>query len=150
MRQSFTKRTFFLRTEQARESIIALVRNLPLDDLKPLQVTVEEQRPVRKMSQQSLLFAGPMRDISEQAWISGRQFSVEVWHAYMKKKYLPEDFDPEKCLDNYEKYGVDPAGERVLIGSTTMLTVSGYSDYLEQVFSEGSDFGVQFRTREQV
>lgn len=150
MRPPFAKRSFFLRTEQARESLLALVRNLPLDDLKPLQVTIEEQRPVRKMSQQALLFAGPMTDIAEQAFIEGRQYSVEVLHEFCKREFLPEQFDPEQCSGDYRKWDVDPLGNRILVGSTTKLTVKGYSIYLEQVHAFGASLGVQFRTREQV
>lgn len=149
MRQSFAKRSFFLRTEQARESLLALVRNLPLDDLKPLQVTVEEQRPVRKMSQQALLFAGPMTDIAEQAFIDGRQYSVEVLHEFCKREFLPTEFDPELCVEGYRKWDDDPLGNPVMVGSTTKLTVKGYSIYLEQVHSFGASLGVQFHERQQ-
>lgn len=150
MRAPFAKRSFFIRTEQARESLLALVRNLPLDDLKPLQVTVEEQRPVRKMSQQALLFAGPMTDIAEQAFINGRQYSVEVLHEFCKREFLPNEFDAELCMDAYRKWDMDPFGNPVMVGSTTKLTIKGYSIYLEQVHAFGASLGVQFRTREQV
>lgn len=149
MRSPFAKRSFFLRSEQTRESLLALVRNLPLDDLKPLQVIVEEQRPVRKMSQQALLFAGPMTDIAKQAFIDGRQYSVEVLHEFCKREFLPEQFDPEQCTDGYQKWDVDPLGNPVMVGSTTKLTVKGYSIYLEQVHSFGASLGVQFHERQQ-
>lgn len=142
----FARRRFEMRSDQARESLLALVRNLPLDDKKPLQVTVEEYRPVRKMSQQALLFAGPMTDIAEQAFLEGRRYSVEVWHSYLKRQFLPEVFDPELCKDGYTKWEIDPIGERVLVGSTTQLTVKGYSEYLEQVFAFGGSLGVTFST----
>lgn len=142
----FARRRFEMRSEQARESLLALVRNLPLDDKRPLQVTVEEYRPVRKMSQQALLFAGPMTDIAEQAFLEGRRYSVEVWHSYLKRQFLPEVFDPELCKDGYTKWEIDPMGERVLVGSTTQLTVKGYSEYLEQVFAFGGSLGVTFST----
>lgn len=145
----FAKRRFEMRSEQVRESLLALVRNLPLDDRKPLQVTVEEYRPARKMSQQALLFAGPMTDIAEQAFFEGKQYSVEVLHHFCKKSFLPEQFDSELCRsDDYQKWGVDPLGERVLIGSTTDLTVKGYSLYLEQVFCFGAELGVQFTIKD--
>lgn len=149
MRPLFAKRSFYLRSEQARESLVALVHNLPLDDLKPLQVIVEEQRPVRKMSQQALLFAGPMTDIAEQAFIDGRQYSVEVLHEFCKRQFLPNDFDPELCTDSYRKWDEDPHGNPVMVGSTTKLTVKGYSIYLEQVHSFGASLGVQFHERQQ-
>lgn len=144
MRQRFDKRLIYLRAEQQRETLLSLVRNLPLDADKPLQVTIEEFRPARKMSQQALLFAGPMTDIAKQAWFEGRQHSVEVLHEFCKREFLPEEFDPELCRDGYRKWDIDPIGRRVLVGSTTQLTVKGYSLYLEQVFAFGSNLGVVF------
>lgn len=142
------KRTFYMRTDQARESAIALIRNLPLDDKKPMMVVVQAYKAERKLSQQALLFAGPMRDISEQAWFGGRQYSVEVLHEMCKREFLPEGYDDEQCKDGYIKWGVDPLGNRILVGSTTQLTVKGYSTYLEQVFAFGAEYGVQFSEKE--
>lgn len=144
---SFAKRTIYLREEAQRQTLLALVRNLPLDAAKPLQVTVEEFRPARKMSQQALLFAGPMTDIATQAFIGGKQYSVEVLHEFCKREFLPEEFDPELCKDGYLKWAEDPLGNRVLVGSTTQLTVKGYSQYLEAVFAFGANLGVQFHTK---
>jgi hypothetical protein len=147
MRQSFVTRPFLLRSEQVRDSLIAVIRNLPIDADKPLEIVVREQVKARKLSQQALLFAGPMTDIAQQAWFNGRQFSVEVLHEFCKREFLPEAFDPELCKEGYQKWDVDPLGERVLVGSTTMLTVKGYRIYLEQIFSFGASQGVQFTTK---
>ena len=144
----FATRTINLKTEFQRDILMALVRNLPIDAEAPLQITVQEYQPVRKMSQQALLFAGPMRDIARQAWFDGRQYSVEVLHEFCKREFLPEDFDPELCKRGYQKWDIDPVGNRILVGSTTQLTVKGYSQYLEQVFAFGANLGVQFHTKE--
>ncbi len=85
-----------------------------------------------------------MTDIAKQAWFEGRQHSVEVLHDFCKREFLPEEFDSELCRDGYRKWDIDPLGRRVLIGSTTQLTVKGYSLYLEQVFAFGSNLGVVF------
>ncbi len=143
-RPPFTERKVLLVGEQQRDTVLNLVRNLPLDADNPLEVVVRERVKGRKMSQQALLFAGPMTDIANQAWLDGRQFSVEIWHEFMKREFLPEEFDPEQCKEGYEKYSLDPKGERIMIGSTTQLTVKGYSNYLEQVFAFGANLGVLF------
>ena len=144
MRPKYTTRTFLLRDERVRENLLNMVRNLPLDDKKPLQIVVREEVKQRKLDQQALLFAGPMRDLAEQAWLNNRQFSVETWHRFCKEKFLPEEFDPEQCLENYQKWDIDPEENRVLVGSTKQLTVRGYSNYLEQVFAFGAALGVVF------
>lgn len=146
---SFQKRTIYLRQETQRETLLALVRNLPLDEAKPLQVTIEEFRSVRKLSQQAYLFAGPIKDISEQAWLDGRQYSVDVWWHFLKTEFLPEVFDPELCKDGYEKWALDPVGNRVLVGSTTNLTVKGYAQYTEQITAFGGSLGVMFTEHQQ-
>lgn len=146
MRNRFATRTFLVSSEQIRDNLIATVRNMPIDEKKPLQVLIREEVKVRKLDQQALLFAGPMRDLAEQAWLDNRQFSVEVWHMWCKQKFLPEEFDPELCVEGYQKWSIDPEENRILIGSTKQLTVRGYSQYLEQVFAFGANLGVQFHT----
>lgn len=120
-------------------------------DAAPNGIEVKLQEPVkpRTLDQQALLFAGPLKDISEQAWVSGRTYSVEVWHHHYKNKFLPEDKDPYifelvKHPGSYKKYDYSPRGERILIGSTTDLTKYGYSQYLEQIFADGAGMGVLF------
>jgi hypothetical protein len=142
-------RKFILRDEKVRDSLLALVRNLPIDPLRPVEVVAREEVKARKPDQQALMFAGPLRDISEQAWFEGRQYSVEVLHEYCKRHFLPEEFDPEQCLEGYVKWDIDPSGERILVGSTKQLTVKGYSNYLEQVFAFGAALGVQFSAKGQ-
>lgn len=144
---SFQKRTIYLRTEVQRETLLNLVRNLPLDEAKPLQVTVEEFRPARKLSQQAYLFAGPLKDISEQAWLDGKQYSVDVWAHYFKVQLLPEEFDPVLCKDSYQKWRYAPDGTRVLTGSTTELTVKGMAEYITAILAFGGSLGVQFTER---
>jgi hypothetical protein len=146
---NFQKRTIYLREEKQRETLLALIPNLPLDDARPLQITIEEYRPTRKLSQQAYLFAGPLKDISEQAWLDGKQYSVDVWAHYFKEQLLPEEFDPALCKDSYQKWRYDPAGNRVLTGSTTELTVKGMAEYITAITAFGGSLGVQFSERAQ-
>lgn len=144
MRAKFTTRNLYLRNETVRNTLLALVRNLPLDDACPLEVVIREQIKGRKLDQNALYHAGPLRDIAEQAWVEGRQHSADVWHCYLKRELLPEDFDPALCREGYTKWEIDPDGERVLVGSTTQLTVKGFSTFLEGVYAFGSSLGVMF------
>lgn len=106
---------------------------------------IQEQPKQRGPTQNALMWTGPLADISAQCWVSGRRFSDVVWHEYFKAQYLPEQYDPELCLrDDYTKWDFDPAGNRVLVGSTTELTVKGFAQYLEQIFAHGANNGVEF------
>lgn len=140
-------RTFRLNSEEVRERVINTVRNLPIDTLRPLEVVLREEQKKRKPDQSALMFAGPLRDIAEQAFLDGRQFSVDTWHEYFKRQLLPEAFDPELCLENYRKWDIDPAGDRVLVGSTKQLTVKGMAQYIESIHAFGASLGVMFHTR---
>lgn len=143
-RSKFPTRTILLRTEQQREQALALLRNVPLDDKKPLELVVSEYKPPRKPDQNALYHAGPLKDCAEQIWIEGRQYSAETLHEYFKRQFLPEEYNEEECLKGYCKYAFDPMGERVMVGSTTQLTVRGFSTFLEQVFAFGASLGVNF------
>jgi len=140
-------RKFILRDERVRDSLLALVRNLPIDPLRPVEVVAREEVKARKPDQNAALWAGPLRDISEQAWLDGRQYSPEVWAQYFKRQLLPESFDPELTMENYAKWAIDPAGDRILIGSTTQLTVKGHSQYREAIEAFGASLGVRFGAR---
>ena len=144
MRAQFDKRVIVLRGEEQRERALALIRNLPVDAEKPLQIVVDEYKPPRKKSQNDLMWAGPLKDMEDQAFLEGRKYSSKVWAEFFKEQFLPEAFDSELCRDGYVKWEEDPRGMRKMVGSTTMLTVKGFAQYLEQIYVFGSELGVQF------
>lgn len=150
-RPQFQLRTFRLVGIDQRDRLLALVGNLPIDTQKPLEVVIREEKKARKLDQNALYWAGPLRDIAEQAWVHGRQYSAEVFHEYFKREFLPDpdhsDFDDTNVKDGYRKWADMPNGMRVLVGSTTQLTVKGMSAYLEQVYAAGANLGVQFSER---
>lgn len=144
MRQPIKPRPFLLRDERVRETLIAAINNLPLDGTKPLEVVIREQVKGRKPDQNALYWSGPLADIAEQAFIEGKQHSAETWHHYFRRELLPDEFNTEECKENYVKWVIDPGGERIMVGSTTQLTVKGFSNYLEAVFAFGASLGVLF------
>ena len=143
-RSKFPTRKIRLVGEQQRETAIALIRSMPLDPAHPLEIVAREEVKARKPDQNSAMWAGPLADIAEQAYVNGRTYTAEVWHQHFKAEFLPEEFDPELTKDGYQKWDWTPAGERVLIGSTTQLTVKGFAQYLEQVIAFGASLGVAF------
>lgn len=151
----FATRTFRLIGEDQRRAAAALLANLPVDAKAPLEVVFREPVKGRSLDQNALMWAGPLRDIEEQAWLAGRQFTAAVWHEYFKEQYLPDDtqLQPDelekrvKDPAKYRKWDISPGGKRVLVGSTTELTKFGFSEYLEQVLAEGAGLGVRFTTR---
>lgn len=143
-RPKYVTRSLILRSETVRESAMAAIRNAPIDVLRPLEILVREEVKARKLDQNALMWVGPLADIAEQGWVDGKQYSAEVWHEYFKREYLPETFNAEECKEGYCKWSHTPGGERVLVGSTTGLTISGFAKYLTQVEAFGASLGVRF------
>lgn len=148
-RERYPTRTMYLCGPQVRDAAIAMIQNAPLDDANPLELVLREKQKVRKPDQNSLMWAGPLRDIEEQGYVDGRTYSAAVWHEYFKRQYLPEEFDPEMCRDGYRKWDILPDGSRELVGSTTQLTVRGMAEYITKVEAFGAGIGVMFHVREQ-
>ena len=143
-RQKFTTRTIYLVGPQQIQTALALLANLPIDAKNPLEIVIREKTKIRKQSANDAMWAGALKDIEEQAWVDKRQFSASVWHELFKKEFLPEEAEEGITKDGYKKWDVDPKGDRVLVGSTTQLTVKGFSIYLEQVIAFGANLGVEF------
>lgn len=143
------KRTVVIRTAFDRQILHRLIDNLP----DGAQVAIGPETKVRKQSQNDLMWASQLKDISEQAWVQGRQFRDEVWHEHFKAEYLPEIDDPEldrlvKNPDTYKKWDTNPKGERICVGSTTELTVYGFSQYLMKLEAYAvTELGVKFMAR---
>ncbi len=106
---------------------------------------VREEVKGRKLDQNALMWVGPLKDIAEQCWIDGRSYSADIWHEYFKEQFLPEEFDQELCKnEQYRKWDESPGGRRLLVGSSTDLTIKGFAQYLDQIHAFGGSMGVEF------
>lgn len=146
-RQKLQTVTIRLVGEDQRQLAAVRLHHLPIDPGKPIEIVYREENKVRTLDANARMWVGPLKDISEQAWLHGRQFSDEVWHNYFKEKFLPEDNDPDMesmTKEGYRKWDFDPNGDKVLTGSTTQLTSKGFAIYLEQVMAFGAGLGVMF------
>ncbi|MDE2106641.1 MAG: recombination protein NinB [Patescibacteria group bacterium] len=146
-REKFPTRTIRLVGDQQLATALALLPHVPLDAAKPLELIIREEAKPRKLDQNALMWVGPLADIAAQAYVEGRTYSAEVWHEHLKELYLPEEFDPELTKDGYQKWDYTPAGKRILVGSTTQLTVKGFAQYLTQVEAFGASLGVLWSPR---
>jgi hypothetical protein len=126
------------------EVAINALQNAPIDSQHPLEVIIRKEQTSRSLSANALMWAGPLNDIAQQAWVHGRQYSALVWHEYFKEQFLPELYDPETTKEGYKKYEETPEGKRILVGSTSKLTKLGFSNYMEQIYSYGASLGVKF------
>lgn len=146
---NFQTRTLRLVDDNVRRLAIAAVQNAPAG----VEVVLREPTKTRGLSQNALMWASALKDIAQQAWFDGRQFSEKVLHEHMKREFLPEATDPEldrlvKDPETWKKWEYLPDGERVLVGSTTKLTTYGFGQYMEQVFAFGASLGVMFGVKQ--
>ena len=129
------------------ETAIAILRSSPLDANNPLEMVLREEVKPRRVDQNSLMWSCQLKCIAEQAYVNGRTYSAEVWHTHFKEMFLPETFQSpehqaEIAKEGYRKYDISPSGKRILVGSTTELTVKGFAIYLQQVEAFGANLGV--------
>jgi hypothetical protein len=113
-------RTFVLRNDRNAKALWLFLRNnwaAKADSGKPLSVTVQEHKSKRSVEQNRRYWA-ILNDIASRAWIDGRQFSAEAWHAFFVARFIGHEDTPD--------------GRQVGI-STTTLTVGEFNDYMTRV-----------------
>jgi len=148
MRQPYPTTQILLRGEIQLNTLLTKAKSLPLDSEAPLEILIREWLKPRKLSQNALMWAGPLKDIAEQAFVNKKTYTIDVWHEFLKKEFLPEEFIDGITKDNYKKWDFDPKGNRILIGSTAQLTVKGFAQYLNKIESyAATELGVQFGVR---
>ena len=146
MREKYQRRIIRIIGESQKELCRKVIDSLPIDTSKPICVTISEEAKTRKLDQNAFMWAGTLKDISEQAYVNGRTYTPETWHEFFKREYLPDIHDPELTKEGYLKWDIDPKGNRILRGSTTQLTIKGFAQYLTQVEAYGAGLGTEFIT----
>lgn len=145
MRNKFGTRQILLRSKQQAETAIQLISNLPLDQDQPLEILIREQVKQRGIDQNGLYFRR-VRDIAEQGWFEGRQYSTDVWHQYLAKYEMPEEI-VTKDGEVRSKWESLPDGTQAVI-STTRLSKGCFAEYAAIVEAFGASLGVRFSARD--
>lgn len=131
-------------TQQSKQNALTRIANLPTDG--SLEIVIQRRTEARSVSQNAKQWADVLAQISSQAWVSGKQFSTEVWHEHLKRMFLPESYDPELTRNGYVKWAEMPDGSLKCVGSTTGLTKRGFSQYMTQIeVYAAHDLGVLFQ-----
>ena len=147
-RDKYPTRNIRLIGEVQVETAVRAVQLAPVDRDHPIEVVIREMVRARSSSANARYWA-VLHEIAEQGYVNCRTFSAETWHEHCRREFLPEDTDPEISLlvadpEKYRKWGYLPSGDRIIVGSTTDLTVRGFAEYLEQVYAMGAELGVLF------
>ena len=144
----YNQRIISLNTPELRNTAKNAIDNLPKDI--NLEVVIREHKKQRSLDANAKYWAGPLKDIAEQFWLNGRQYSAEILHELFKERYLVDETDEPyihehvRNPETYRKYDYTPDGNRVLVGSTTDLTPYGFWQFIEQVYAFGAEHGVLF------
>lgn len=129
-------KTFVLRNDNLAQALWGFLRSnwkAMADQGKPLAVTVAEHKSKRSIEQNARLHA-LLTEIAAQAWVHGRQFSMEAWKEHYKRTFIgTEEFElPDGKV---EERGI----------STTTLDVAAFSDFMVQIEEHAArELGAQF------
>lgn len=55
---------------------------------KPLLIEISPEKSKRSIKANRYYFGAVLKQISEQVWLEGKQYSVEAWHETAKRKFL--------------------------------------------------------------
>src|SRR3990172_2004590 len=83
-----SERVIILIGPAVASNAIMVIRNLPVDG--SMEIAIRPRKKLRTNQQNHLWWGYRLKEISEQVWVNGKQFSADVWHEHMKREYLPE------------------------------------------------------------
>ena len=128
----------FLRDQRIKNNCLDLIKELPIDDKKPLVVKIQ---PITRNLEQNAKFHAMCQDVANQAEFMGRKLTMEQW------KVL---FISGHAIATNQKADVVPGleGEFVNIReSSAQMSVSRMASLIEYVTAYGVANGVKFNDR---
>lgn len=140
-RQKFEPRRILLRGPEQVERAIAVLRNVPLDNLKPLEFLVQEPSRKRGLDQNGYYWLR-LGEIAAFAWLNGRQFNSDCWHEYFKRNVMPDTITTKDGVER-SKWIELPDGTLTVI-STTELEKACFAIYTTMCEAFGASLGVEY------
>lgn len=140
-RAPFAPRRFIVSDTAIRDRAAAALANMPVDPLRPLLVTIDEE-PKRRHNRQNALYWVRLAEISEQAWLAGKQYSSDVWHEYARQNVMPDMVTDSDGVFRSKREEM-PDGSTTII-STTKLDQATFAAYVTALEAFGAALGVEF------
>lgn len=131
-------RSLIVRNEAIRALAAAAVLNLPVNAEHPMEVLFRPYK-AKRSTEANALYWSRLGEVSQQVWLQGRQYPVEVIHEFLKREMLPD-----MCAKGIAKWITLPNGDRALGLSTTDLNTAEFAEYLEAVTAWAAGLGVLF------
>jgi hypothetical protein len=123
-------RTFVLRSETHTQAVVAFIQSNALAMAAagtPLAVTVTLAKSKRSLEQNARLHA-LLTDIAANAWVEGRQYDLETWKEFFRRKFIGIE----------EYHFPDGTGSERGI-STTTLNVEDFGKFMDQITEYAQD-----------
>ena len=140
-RQKFEPRRILLRATKHIELAIAVLRHLPIDDLRPLEFLVQEQSRKRGLDANAYYWLR-IGEIAKSAWLEGRQYNADCWHEYAKRNIMQDTVTTKDGAER-SKWIELPDGTLTVI-STTELEKKCFAAYTTMCEAFGASLGVEF------
>lgn len=133
-----SKRQFFLRSNQVRLNCIEFIRELPMDDKKPLVVKIQ---PITRSLEQNSKLHALLSDISKQCEFNGKKRDIDTWKMIMVSAHKIATGGQAEMVIGLE-------GEVInLRESTAQMSVKRLASLIEYITSWGVQNGVIFNDR---
>lgn len=147
MREQYITRNILLSGGMQKETAIQLIKNAPIDPVKPIEFVLREHVKKRSNDANSYYWLR-LGEIADQGWIGGKKFNSDIWHEYSKKNLMQEQI-VTKNGDLRSKWVECPDGSMVVI-STTNLEKKCFAEYITIVESwAAQELGVKFSSKGQ-
>lgn len=130
-------REFVIKNPQIWEAFMAFAKQnakAMVEAGTPLRIIVTSAEARRNTEQNKRYWGFVLKTIANQAWVEGKQYSTDVWHEYLARKFgVCEDVTL-------------PDGEIVVRRkSTTQMTVSEFGDFMNHCEAHAiTSLGVEF------
>ena len=132
-RNAIEKTIILLRSDQQKQIACSKINNLPIDEDKPIQITISEQVKKRTLPQNNIMW-GMLGDISNQVKWYEMKLTPEEW-----KDMFTASLKKQKTVP-----GID--GGFVVIGShTSKMTIADMADLITLMSSFGIEKDVKFK-----
>ncbi|VTX72888.1 NinB protein [Haemophilus influenzae] len=129
---------FFLRDQRIKNNCLDLIKELPIDDKKPLVVKIQ---PITRSLEQNSKLHALLSDISKQYEFNGKKRDIDTWKMIMVSAHKIATGGQAEMVIGLE-------GEVInLRESTAQMGVKRLASLIEYIQSWGVQNGVRFNDR---
>lgn len=140
-RQKFVTRRFLISSREVLERALLVLRNLPIDPLRPLEIVAQEE-PKKRNNDQNSYYWLRLGELADQVWQEGKQYNSDIWHEYARRNIMPDEITDKDGIVR-SKWVELPDGSMTVI-STTMLDRATFANYTTMLEAFGANLGCEF------